>query len=123
MVVQRPRGIQSVWRKFLHRIASAGFGAAAGLCAMGFPIDARGDEQHRGERTGITAGALFVARTADAEQLSRMRAGGSSALDLAHTLQLGVILWDEARPPAPPVRNAAMSQTQAVTASVQVVVK
>lgn len=116
MVMQRPGGIESVWLKPLRRIAMTALGAASVACTVGFPVFAHADEQ-----TCAVAHPLALERTVDAEHLGRIRAG-ASVLDPSYAPHLAVILWDEARPPVPPVRNVG-AHAHSVTASVNVNIK
>jgi hypothetical protein len=59
---------------------------------------------HADERRGEELFALLA--VAPEAQLEEVRAGTAAGPDLP-PLTTSVILWDEARPPAPPVRNTA----------------
>lgn len=115
MVIHYPSGIESAWLRAFRRSTVTALGAVS--VAAGFHVSAHAEER-------VCAGdpPRHVGRTVDAGQLRLIRAG-SAVLNVPYAAQLAVILWDEARPPAPPVRNAGAVHTQTVTASMQVVTK
>lgn len=84
----------------VYRLGPSLRSSVAGCALALLPLSAGYADERRGEEV------LTLLRSAPEGELRDARAG-TAAIPEIPPLTTGVILWDEARPPMPPVRNTA----------------